>query len=141
MNIEQILEEIKNLSRSQGYWGRLYEQLTSVQKYEPERWNLMVQRLEAEKFDTTLDMILYFEEGKHCHAKVWKIPVTWEAYGVVEVTGDTIEDALSNFRRVEDQIGLPDDWSYVDGSFRLSDDNEENLKSMIKIINNIKEDK
>lgn len=140
MNIEQILEEIKQLSYSQGYWGRLYEHLTAIQKYEPERWNLMVRKLEAEKFDTTLDMVLYFEEGKHCHAKVWKIPVTWEMCGTVEVAGDSIEEALKNYKEIEDDLGLPDDAEYVDGSFRLSEDNKDELIELIKLMNKDKED-
>ncbi len=66
--------------------------------------------------------------------KVLKIPVTWKMYGYVEVEGDSIEEALKNFRRDEDEYDLPDG-EYVDGSFTLSDDNEENLKRLITLIN------
>lgn len=141
MKINEIMMHIRELACSQGYWGRLYEDLAAIEKYEPERWKVIVKRLEAEQFDTELDMILYFEEGKHCHAKYWKIPVTWEVCGVVEVEGKTIEEALENFNKTEDEIGLPDDAEYVDDSFRLSNDNKEELIAMIKIINKVQEEK
>lgn len=69
--------------------------------------------------------------------KTWKIPVTWECYGVVEVEGETIEDAIEEFNRVEDEtegFALPEG-EYVDGSFRLSEDDPEELKALINLMN------
>lgn len=48
---------------------------------------------------------------------------------------------LENFNKTEDEIGLPDDAEYVDGSFRLSNSNKEELIAMIKIINKVQEEK
>lgn len=52
--------------------------------------------------------------------KTFKIPVTWESYGVVEIEADSVEQALQIFKETEDDIALPADWDYVDSSFRLS---------------------
>lgn len=136
MNIDEIMMEIRNLAASQGFYGRLYEQLAAMQKFQPFEWNQVKTKLEAERFDTTLDLVLYFEEGKHCHAKFWKIPVVWESYGVVEVPGDTPEEALEYFNEHQDELGLPEDWSYVEDSFAPSIDNDEELIDMMKILTN-----
>lgn len=53
--------------------------------------------------------------------KTFKIPVTWEVYGVVEIEAETLSEAVDIFDDTEDQIGLPTDWDYVDASFRRED--------------------
>lgn len=50
----------------------------------------------------------------------FKIPVTWEVCGVVEVESETLEDAVRYFEENSDNIPLPSDSEYVDGSFGLS---------------------
>lgn len=54
--------------------------------------------------------------------KTFKIPVTWEVYGVVEIEAETLDEAIKIFDDTEDQIGLPTDWDYVDASFRREDE-------------------
>lgn len=137
MNMAQILSEIRSLANSQGYYGRLYEQIKDLEASNPEGYEKFSKELEAEGFETTLDIVLYFEEGKHCKRKFWKIPVTWECYGVVEVEGNTIEEAIANFHKKEDSdspFALPEA-NYVDGSFKLSDDDEEELIEEIRLMN------
>ena len=137
MKMKEILNTIKDLARSQGSYGRLYEDLRQLQASNPEAYERLAEDWEKEGFETTLDLVLYLEEGKHCKRKFWKVPVTWECYGTVEVEGDTIEEALANFREYESGgpgYALPEG-EYVDGSFRLSDDDEEELKSMIALMN------
>ena len=56
--------------------------------------------------------------------KTWKIPVTWEVCGIVEVKADTLEEAMETVRD-DDSIELPKDNDYVDGSFCLSTDDED----------------
>ena len=133
----QILSEIRSLANSQGYYGRLYQQIIDLEASNPEGYEKFSKELEAEGFETTLDIVLYFEEGKHCKRKFWKIPVTWECYGVVEVEGDTIEEAIANFYKKGDSdtpFALPEA-NYVDGSFKLSDDNKEELIEEIRLLN------
>lgn len=64
--------------------------------------------------------------------KTWKIPVTWEVCGIIEIEAETVEEAIKEFDRVEDEDGgweLPYE-SYVDGSF------ERESEDFIKELNN-----
>ena len=49
-----------------------------------------------------------------------KLPVTWEVCGMVEVEADSVAEAMDVFRETRDDIDLPCDWEYVDGSFDLT---------------------
>lgn len=51
-----------------------------------------------------------------------KIPVTFMMCGVVEIETEdgTIETALKNFKAKIDDIDLPKEKEYVDGSFEMS---------------------
>lgn len=62
----------------------------------------------------------------------WKIPVTWEMAGIVEVGKDefpTIEEAMNYVRDESNPIGLPDreDSVYIDGSWSLSCEDVESV--------------
>lgn len=62
----------------------------------------------------------------------WKIPVTWEMAGIVEVDKDefpTIEEAMNYVRDESNPIGLPDreDSVYIDGSWSLSCEDVESV--------------
>jgi len=54
---------------------------------------------------------------------VFRVPVTWEVYGLLEVEAETLEEAIEMVKRGEDQNGepfdLPTDPDYGFGSFRL----------------------
>ena len=50
--------------------------------------------------------------------KKFKIPVTWEASGVVTIEAESLEEAISIFDQTEDKIKTPFDSYYVDGSFQ-----------------------
>lgn len=62
--------------------------------------------------------------------KKWKIPVTWEVCGYVYVDADTLEEAIETARDDEGVIPLPDDNDYVDGSWRLSETDENFVREM-----------
>lgn len=132
LTTQQILNIITDLAGSQGFWGRLLQDLYETKENDPEQWALITKEWDEEGFENTLDVVLYFEEGKHCKKKYWKIPVTFEAYGTVSCPGKTKEDALAYFKEHEKELPLPTDWDYVDGSFQLSNDNEEELKEMME---------
>ena len=57
--------------------------------------------------------------------EVFRIPVTWEVYALLEVEAETLEEAIEMVKRDEDQNGepfaLPTDPDYGVGSFRLSE--------------------
>lgn len=61
MDIDDILDSIKGLARSQGYYGRLYEHLIDIRDNDDEKWQNVVEQLEAQHFRTSLDMVLFFE--------------------------------------------------------------------------------
>ena len=53
--------------------------------------------------------------------RIFKIPVTWEMYGVVEIEAETLSEAVDIFDDTEDVIELPLEGYYVDASFRRED--------------------
>ena len=62
--------------------------------------------------------------------KKWKIPVTWEVCAVLEVESCTLEEAMKIAADAYDNevIPLPIESNYVDGSWRLSEDYEEDIR-------------
>ena len=54
--------------------------------------------------------------------KTFRLPVTWEVCGFVNVTAETLEEAIEDFKKNKDEYELPDDGEYVEDSFQLSDD-------------------
>lgn len=61
MDIEQIMAAIRSLAESQGYYGRLYNELQNLQTNDPDKWEEVKNTLEAQNFNDTLDMVMYFE--------------------------------------------------------------------------------
>ena len=57
-----------------------------------------------------------------------KLPVTWEVFGMIEIEADSIENAIEKFHENIDYIKLPSNAEYVDGSFRLSDEEIEYIQ-------------
>ena len=62
--------------------------------------------------------------------KKWKIPVTWEICGYVYVDADTLVEAMETARDDEGVIPLPTESDYVDGSWRLSETDENFVREM-----------
>ena len=60
----------------------------------------------------------------------FKIPVSWECYGVIQLEAETIEEAIKIFDRDIDEFDLPDA-NYVDGSF------DRDSEEIIKLENNL----
>ena len=60
-------------------------------------------------------------------SKIYKIPVTWEAYGVINVEAESLKEAIKKFDDKEDSddpYSLPLDCSYIDDSFKREQDLE-----------------
>ena len=57
-----------------------------------------------------------------------KLPVTWEAFGFVEVEANSIEEAIEYFKKNSDYISLPKESEYVDDSFRLNNEDPDFIK-------------
>ena len=62
--------------------------------------------------------------------KKWEIPVTWEVCGYVYVDADTLVEAMETARDDEGVIPLPTESDYVDGSWRLSETDENFVREM-----------
>jgi len=57
--------------------------------------------------------------------KKFKLPVTWEVSGFLEVEAESLKEAIVYFENNSDNLPLPDDFDYVDGSYDLSCHEEE----------------
>lgn len=62
MDREQIMQVIRNLAKSQGFYGRLLYDIQELQNNNPEEADRLFSIFEAQKFNDELDMILYFEQ-------------------------------------------------------------------------------
>ncbi len=60
--------------------------------------------------------------------KTWKIPVTWEVCAFVKVEAKTLVEAMQIARDEEGKIPLPTEPEYVDGSWNLSETNEDYIR-------------
>lgn len=59
-----------------------------------------------------------------------RVAVTWEMCGFVDIDAPSMEEAMKKFRRESDHIVIPMDGVYVDGSFRLSSNDVEEMRAM-----------
>ena len=59
-----------------------------------------------------------------------RIAVTWEMCGFVDIDAESMEEAMKKFRRESVHIEIPMDGVYVDGSFRLSSNDVEEMRAM-----------
>ena len=60
-NIEQVVEVIEMLSYSQGYYGRLLEDILYMEENEPEKFEVFKMIIEGKEFKTPVDVVLFFE--------------------------------------------------------------------------------
>lgn len=52
-------------------------------------------------------------------------------HGIVEIKGESKEEAIENFKRQLNDLDLPEESYYVDESFQWSYDDEEELKAVM----------
>lgn len=56
MKKQEILDTIKMLAKSQGFYGRLYEQIMTAENKDG-----ILEELENKEFKDTLDLVFFFE--------------------------------------------------------------------------------
>ena len=56
------------------------------------------------------------------------LPVVWQVSDTVTVEADSIEEAIGVFKKIADDIPLPSDPDYVDGSFSLWTEDKETIE-------------
>ena len=139
MTGEEVLAMVLNLAHCQGFYSRLYLDLQELRREHPKSYAKTLAAWEAEKFTDPLQVVLYFEEGKHNARKFWRVPVTYEMYGILDVEADSAEEAYRKVRDNPDDYGLPEDASYVDDSFHVADDDEENAVAIVKMMTEVGE--
>lgn len=61
MKINDILNEIRELANSQGFYGRLLRDLIELKENDLESYNSIKEELESQNFHDTLDLIMYLE--------------------------------------------------------------------------------
>ena len=61
---------------------------------------------------------------------IMRLAVTWEMAGYVDVEANTLEEAMEKFREECDYIKLPNG-NYVDGSFRLSTEDVDEMEAIV----------
>jgi hypothetical protein len=61
-DVEQVIEVVKMLSRSQGFYGRLLERIMYLKEYEPEDFETFKQVVEEQGFKDPVDVVLFFEQ-------------------------------------------------------------------------------
>ena len=61
MDVYQVIDVIKKLAHSQGFYGRLLEEILYAQVYEPETFYKFKEVIEDQHFKDPLDVVLYFE--------------------------------------------------------------------------------
>ena len=61
MNRDDILNAIAMLAHSQGFYCRLLREFNELKEGDPDRYEEVMEALEAEKFGDPVDMVLFFE--------------------------------------------------------------------------------
>ena len=61
--------------------------------------------------------------------KSWQIPVSREMCGTVTVQANTLAEAMEIARDDDGNLPLPTDANYIDGSWSLSHDDTEEIRS------------
>lgn len=59
--VDEVIEVIELLSKSQGFYGRLLEQILYLQEYEPDQFEHFKMVVENQKFKDPVDVVLFFE--------------------------------------------------------------------------------
>lgn len=60
--------------------------------------------------------------------KKWKIPVAWQEIGVINIMADTLAEAIKVARDKDGVIPIPDNGSFVNGSWEVDCEDEDYLR-------------
>ena len=61
MNAIQVLDIIRELSHSQGFYSRLYRNILDLKETNEEAFEAWSQAIESENFEDPIDVVMYFE--------------------------------------------------------------------------------
>lgn len=60
-DIEQVVDVIEMLSYSQGFYGRLLEEIMYIEENEPSKYEVFKTIIEKQEFEDPVDVVLFFE--------------------------------------------------------------------------------
>ena len=60
-DIEQVVDVIEMLSYSNGFYGRLLEEILYVEENKPQQYEVFKQIIEKQEFENPVDVVLFFE--------------------------------------------------------------------------------
>ena len=61
LNIEEVVEVVEMLSYSQGFYGRLLEEILYIEENEPDKYEVFKNIIEKQGFKDPVDVVLFFE--------------------------------------------------------------------------------
>lgn len=61
-NVDEVIEVIRMLSHSQGFYGRLLEEIMYIKEYEPWKFETFKEVIEEQGFKDHVDVVLFFEQ-------------------------------------------------------------------------------
>ena len=61
MKMEDILNVIRKLASSQGFYGRLLASMETMEEMFPKDYEEVVKELESQNFQNAVDLVMYFE--------------------------------------------------------------------------------
>lgn len=61
MTKQDIFDTIKDLSRSQGFYQRLYHSLIAMSQVDPDSYNSYLLHLQQQHFKDPVDLVIYLE--------------------------------------------------------------------------------
>ena len=60
-DIEQVVDVIEMLSYSQGFYGRLLEEILYIEENEPAKYEWFKWFIEEKEFQNPIDVVMFFE--------------------------------------------------------------------------------
>lgn len=60
-DIEQVVDIIEMLSYSQGFYGRLLDEILYIEENEPEKYEKFKEVIEKQEFSDPVDVVMFFE--------------------------------------------------------------------------------
>lgn len=61
MNIEEVVDVIEMLADSQGFYGRLLEEILYIEENDPLKYEIFKTVIEKQEFENPVDVVLFFE--------------------------------------------------------------------------------
>jgi hypothetical protein len=61
-SVEEVIDVVRSLAHSQGFYGRLLEQILYLQEYELDTFDEFKRIAEEQHFKDPVDVVLFFEQ-------------------------------------------------------------------------------